>query len=126
MHNDLIGLLVITRRDQGHVGALVGPNALSLSCLRHCYPFLKDVLRDDLEHSAMLSVWMVEFVPDRCQLVHVNNSESDEVILQFGVPQGLYLAQGSSSSIRRMSQTSSSIKEYAIIFLLAKCKATTE
>jgi len=96
--------------------------ACSVCCLQHCWSSSSHKSPETTFQSWQQCV--AEFLWDRSQLVHVNNSESGEMTLQFGVPPGLYSVLGPRIfKLQRMHQTSSDITEYDIICLLTTCKA---
>ena len=76
--------------DQGHIGALV---LLDLSAAFDTvdHSILMDVLRRRFGIDGSALRWVAEFLSNRRQVVYAGKTESDNIALQFGVPQGSVL-----------------------------------
>jgi len=78
---------MINSIDQGHVGAIM---LLDMSAAFDTvdYAIMLDVLswRFGLQDEALN--WLEDFLTDCSQAIHNGTTESDDVALRFGVPQG--------------------------------------
>jgi hypothetical protein len=81
---------MISVLDQGHVGLLV---LLDLSAAFDTvdHTILMDVERLRFGISDRPLRWLSNFLSDRSQIVRFNSSDSDDIILSCGVPQGSVL-----------------------------------
>jgi len=72
--------------DQGHVGAIMSDMSAAFDTVDHT--IMLDVLlrRFGLQDEALN--WLKDFLTDRSQAIHNGATESDDVALWFGVPQG--------------------------------------
>ena len=85
IHNDMIGVV-----DQGHIGPLVLLDmSAALDTLDHS--IFMDVLRRLFGINGSALSWVAEFLSNRRQVVYAGKTESDNIALQFGVPQGSVL-----------------------------------
>jgi len=85
IHNDMISVV-----DQGHIGALV---LLDVSAAFDTvdHSILMDVLRRRFGIDGSALRWVAEFLSNRRHVVYAGRTESDNIALQFGVPQGSVL-----------------------------------
>ena len=83
-----------------------------------------DVLRRrfGVDGNALSWVAVAEFLSNRRQVVYAGKSESDNISLHFGVPQGSVL--GPRVFMRSTSRTFSNVMKYVTICLLTTCRVT--
>ena len=76
--------------DKGHFGllTLLDPSA-AFDMVDHT--ILKEALRRRFAIGGKALGWLAEYLSSRSQVVHVAGSETDAMVLQFGVPQGSVL-----------------------------------
>ena len=79
-----------------------------------------DVLRQRFGVDGNALTWVAKFLSNRRQVVYVGKTESDNISMQFGVPQESVLVL----SMRKTSRSFSNVMKYVTICLLTTCRVT--
>ena len=90
-------------------------------CQLSSIPSTINVLRRRFGIDGSAPSWVAEFLSNRRQVVYAGKTESDNIALQFGIPQGSVLGPRVFST-RKTSRTFSGVIEYITICSLTTCR----